>query len=111
LAAIVAQASSPLEHNLLMATQEVVSLYPPVNKAILKGISPAPFYKLFPATISCTNDLSKLTFSATPFNTVANKASQVVSFKSPLLAFVKGVLTAETMTTSLGDFLRRSGLN
>jgi hypothetical protein len=56
-----------------MATHEVVSLYPPKNRAILKGISPAPFYKLFPATISYTNDLSKLTLSETPLKVVANK--------------------------------------
>jgi len=52
LAAIMAQDSNPEEHNLLIATQEVVSGNPANKEAILKGISPAPFYKLFPATIS-----------------------------------------------------------
>jgi len=42
LAAIVAHASSPLEHNLFKATQDVVSGNPAKNKDILKGISPAP---------------------------------------------------------------------
>lgn len=52
LAAIMAQASNPLEHNLLIATQEVVSGNPAKNRDILKGISPAPPCKLFPVTIS-----------------------------------------------------------
>lgn len=49
---MIAQASNPEEHNLLIAEQEVVSGYPAKNKDILLGISPAPFYKLFPVQIS-----------------------------------------------------------
>lgn len=87
-----AQASKPEEHNLLMATQEVVSGYPAKNKDILLGISPAPFCKLFPVTISYTKLLSILAFSATDLKTLDNKTSQVVSLNKPLPDFYKAVL-------------------
>lgn len=49
--------------------------------------------------------------SATAANTVDNNLSHVVSFNKPLPDLVKAVLLADTITTSLGDFYKRSGLN
>jgi len=94
-----------------MAIQEVVSGYPAKKEAILLGISPAPFYKLFPVTISYTKDLSNFTDSATAAKTVDNNLSHVVSFNKPLPDLVKAVLLAATITTSLGVFYNKSGLN
>lgn len=56
----------------MIATTEVVSGKPAKNIDILNGISPAPVYKLLPATISYTNALSKPTVSVTAFKTGAN---------------------------------------
>lgn len=56
------------------------------------GISPAPFYKLLPVTISYTKLLSMLAFSATALKTLDNNTSQVVSLNNPLPDFYKAVL-------------------
>ena len=100
--AIIPQDSRPDEQSLLIATIDVVSGIPATNIAILKWIYPAPTIRLFPTQMSWTLDGWTLALSIADLKTVDNKTSGAVSLSPPLLALVRGVLTAEHMTTSSG---------
>jgi len=102
LAAIVAHASKPEEQSLLTIMTEVVSGKPAKNWAILEVISPPPGCKLFPTAMSWTCLGSSFALSQAALNANESKYYGAVSLKSPFLAFCKGVLTAEQMTTSSG---------
>ena len=105
LEAMVAQDSKPEEQSLFTAMMGVVSGMPAMSWAILKWISPAPTIKLLPTQMSCTFLGQILALSTTPEKTAVSKVSGWVSLSPPLFALVKGVLTAEQITTSLGSLL------
>jgi len=105
LAAIVAQASIPLEQNLLRAIQVVVSGNPAKNSPILDYIAPEPGCRTFPTTMSFISFGSIFVFYNKPWKTVLTIISGGVSFYKPLFALVSGVLRAATITTSSGDLV------
>jgi hypothetical protein len=102
LAAMVAHDYKPDEQSLLTTMTEVVSGNPAKNWAILEVISPPPGCKLLPTAISWTSLGSSLALSQAALKAYESKYYGAVSLKRPRLAFCKGVLTAEQMTTSSG---------
>ncbi len=103
-----AQASSPDEQSLLMATMGVVSGYPAMNIAILPVIYPAPGCKLLPTAISWMASDLILALSAASLRTVESMTSGAVFLSPPFFPLVMGVLTAEQMTTSSSDLAAMS---
>ena len=102
---MVAHDYNPDEQSLLTIITDVVSGKPAKNWAILDVIYPPPGWRLLPTAISWTNLGSSLALSQAPLNAYDSKYYGAVSLKAPFLALVKGVLTAEQITTSSGFFV------
>ena len=105
LLAIIETASRPEEQNLLTEVIGTSIGISAKSYAVLKAVVPAPGINTLPTTISSINFGSMEVSFTTAFSTWASISSGLVLLRPPFLAFVKGVLKQDTITTSLSSFL------